>query len=323
MLYRKLGNSGLEVSAIGLGTNNFGDNSRWPFHMGPAEAAELVHASLDVGVNTFDTANAYGKGRSEEYLGMALKGRREEAVIATKVHGRMGEGPNREGLSRKAIMREIEQSLRRLQTDYVDLYQVHQIDHGTPIEETLRALDDLVRDGKVRYIGCSNFEAWRLCEAVWTSRTAGLNSMVSVQPAYSLLNREVERELLPFCDRYGIGVLPYFPLEHGLLTGKYRRGQAPPPGSRLAAHGAPLETADFDLIEELAEFAESRGRSLLDLAFAWLLSRPSVGSVIAGATRPDQIRANAESVQWHLSDEDQSEVERLLDRRKHVNAPRG
>ncbi len=313
MQYRRLGDSGLEVSAIGLGTNNFGDNSRWPFHMGPEEVAALIHASLDAGVNTLDTANAYGEGRSEEYIGRALKGRREDAVIATKVHGRMGEGPNREGLSRKAIMHEVEQSLRRLQTDYIDLYQLHQIDHATPIEETMRALDDLVRDGKVRYVGCSNFEAWRLCEAVWTARTAGLAPMVSVQPPYSMLNRDVERELLPVCDRYGIGVLPYFPLEHGLLTGKYRRGQPPPADSRLAVHGAPLQAADFDLIEALAGFAESRGHTLLELAFAWLLSRPSVSSVIAGATRPEQIRANAAAVHWRLSEEELESVGRILE----------
>ena len=315
MQYRRLGDSGLEVSAIGLGTNNFGDNSRWPFHMGPEEVATLIHASLDAGVNTLDTANAYGEGRSEEYIGRALKGRREDAVIATKVHGRMGEGPNREGLSRKAIMHEVEQSLRRLQTDYIDLYQLHQIDHATPIEETMRALDDLVRDGKVRYVGCSNFEAWRLCEAVWTARTAGLAPMVSVQPPYSMLNREVERELLPVCDRYGIGVLPYFPLEHGLLTGKYRRGQQPPADSRLAVHGAPLQAADFDLIEGLAGFAESRGHTLLELAFAWLLSRPSVSSVIAGATGPEQIRANAAAVKWRLSQEELESVGRILEGR--------
>ena len=315
MQYRRLGDSGLEVSAIGLGTNNFGDNSRWPFHMGPEEVAALIHASLDAGVNTLDTANAYGEGRSEEYIGRALKGRREDAVIATKVHGRMGEGPNREGLSRKAIMHEVEQSLRRLQTDYIDLYQLHQIDHATPIEETMRALDDLVRDGKVRYVGCSNFEAWRLCEAVWTARTAGLAPMVSVQPPYSMLNRDVERELLPVCDRYGIGVLPYFPLEHGLLTGKYRRGQPPPADSRLEVHGEPLQAADFDLIEALAGFAESRGHTLLELAFAWLLSRPSVSSVIAGATRPEQIRANAAAVQWRLSEEELESVGRILEGR--------
>ena len=312
MQYRRLGDCGLQVSAIGLGTNNFGDNSRWPFHMGPDEVATLIDASLDVGINTFDTANAYGEGRSEEYIGRALKGRREDAVIATKVHGRMGEGPNREGLSRKAIMREVEQSLRRLQTDYIDLYQLHQVDHATPMEETMRALDDLVRDGKVRYVGCSNFEAWRLCEAVWTSRTVGLAPMVSVQPPYSMLNREVERELLPVCDRYGVGVLPYFPLEHGLLTGKYRRGQPPPSGSRLAVHGAPLQAADFDLIEGLAGFAESRGHTLLELAFAWLLSRPSVSSVIAGATGPEQIRANAAAVRWRLSEEELESVGRIL-----------
>ena len=312
MEYRRLGKSGLEVSAIGLGTNNFGDNSRWPFHMGPDESAAVVHAALDAGVNTIDTANAYGAGRSEEYVGRALRGRREEAVIATKVHAAMGPGPNREGLSRKAIMREVEESLRRLGTDYIDLYQLHQVDPQTPIEETLRALDDLVRSGKVRYVGCSNFEAWRLCEAMWTSRSLGLAPMASVQPPYSLLDRGVEAELLPVCERYGVGVLPYFPLAHGLLTGKYGRGEPPPPGSRLAAHGAPLEDADFDLIEALGAFAAERGRTLLELAFAWLLARPAVSSVIAGATSPDQVRANAATADWHLTAGDVAAVDAIL-----------
>ncbi len=312
MQYRRLGNSGLEVSAIGLGTNNFGDNSRWPFHMGPDEVAALIDASLDVGVNTIDTANAYGAGRSEEYIGRALVGKRERAVIATKVHGRMGDGPNREGLSRKAIIHEVEQSLGRLRTDYIDLYQLHQVDRVTPIEETLRALDDLVRQGKVRYIGCSNFEAWRVCEAVWTSKTAGLAPLVAVQPPYSMLNRDIEGELLPFCDRYGIGVLPYFPLEHGLLTGKYRRGEKAAAGSRLAVNAGPLESANFDVLEELEGFCRERGHTLLDLAFAWLLSRPSVSSVIAGATSAEQITANAASVEWRLTEGDLSEIDAIL-----------
>jgi aryl-alcohol dehydrogenase-like predicted oxidoreductase len=312
MQYRRLGNSGLEVSAIGLGTNNFGDNSRWPFHMGPKEVADLIDASLDAGVNTIDTANAYGAGRSEEYIGLALEGKREQAIIATKVYGRMGEGPNREGLSRKAIMYEVEQSLGRLRTDYIDLYQLHQVDSVTPIEETLRALEDLVRQGKVRYIGCSNFEAWRVCEAIWTSKAVGLSPMVAVQPAYSLLNRDVESELLPFCDRYGVGVLPYFPLEHGLLTGKYRRGEKAPAGTRLAANAGPLESANFDVIEGLDAFCKERGHTLLDLAFAWLLSRPSVSSVIAGATSAEQIRANAAAVDWELTERDLGEIDAIL-----------
>ena len=312
MQYRRLGNSGLEVSAIGLGTNNFGDNSRWPFHMGPKEVAELIDASMDVGVNTIDTANAYGEGRSEEYIGLALKRKREQAVIATKVHGRMGEGPNREGLSRKAIMHEVEQSLGRLRTDYIDLYQLHQVDNETPIEETLRALEDLVRQGKVRYIGCSNFEAWRVCEAIWTSKAEGLSPMVAVQPAYSLLNRDVERELLPFCDQYGVGVLPYFPLEHGLLTGKYRRGEEAPAGTRLASRTGPLESANFDVLEGLEKFSKERGHTLLELAFAWLLSRPSVSSVIAGATSAEQIRANAAASDWQLTERDLGEIDAIL-----------
>ena len=312
MEYRKLGRSGLEVSAIGLGTNNFGDNSRWPFHLGQKEASEIIHAALDAGINTIDTANGYGAGKSEEYIGRALMRRREEAVIATKVHAPMGPGPNREGLSRKAIMREVEESLRRLETDYIDLYQVHQIDHETPIEETLRALDDLVRSGKVRYIGCSNFEAWRLCEAIWTSRSAGLTPMVSVQPPMSLLDRDARRELIPLCDRYGIGVLPYFPLAHGLLTGKYGRDKAPPEGSRLSVHGSPLDGADFYLIEALGAFAEERGHTLLELAFAWLLAHPSVSTVIAGATSPDQIRANASASDWKLTAGDMAEIDAIL-----------
>jgi aryl-alcohol dehydrogenase-like predicted oxidoreductase len=312
MQYRRLGNSGLEVSAIGLGTNNFGDNSRWPFQMGAKEVAGLIDASLDAGVNTIDTANAYGAGRSEEYIGLALEGKREQAIIATKVYGRMGEGPNREGLSRKAIMHEVEQSLGRLRTDYIDLYQLHQVDSVTPIEETLRALEDLVRQGKVRYIGCSNFEAWRVCEAIWTSKAAGLSPMVAVQPAYSLLNRDVESEMLPFCDRYGVGVLPYFPLEHGLLTGKYRRGEKAPAGTRLASRTGPLESADFDVLEGLEAFSSARGHTLLELAFAWLLSRPSVSSVIAGATSAEQIRANAAAVDWQLTEQELGEIDAIL-----------
>ena len=312
MQYRRLGNSGLEVSAIGLGTNNFGDNSRWPFQMGAKEVAGLIDASLDAGVNTIDTANAYGAGRSEEYIGLALEGKREQAIIATKVYGRMGEGPNREGLSRKAIMHEVEQSLGRLRTDYIDLYQLHQVDRVTPIEETLRALEDLVRQGKVRYIGCSNFEAWRVCEAIWTSKAAGLSPMVAVQPAYSLLNRDVESEMLPFCDRYGVGVLPYFPLEHGLLTGKYRRGEKAPAGTRLASRTGSLESADFDVLEGLEAFSSARGHTLLELAFAWLLSRPSVSSVIAGATSAEQIRANAAAVDWQLTEQELGEIDAIL-----------
>ena len=220
MEFRQLGDSGLKVSAIGLGTNNFGAR------VDPEGTARVIAQALDEGINLLDTANIYSRGLSEEYIGRALKGRRHEAIIATKVGGRMGDGPNDVGASRKHIRHEIEQSLRRLGTDYVDLYQVHFVDESTPVEETVRVLDDLVKEGKIRYTGCSNFAAWQVCEGVWTSESLGLTSFSSVQPYYSMLVREPERELVPFCDEYGIGILPYFPLASGFLTGKYRAWSA-------------------------------------------------------------------------------------------------
>ena len=313
MKYRNLGNSGLKVSEIGFGTNNFGTNDKWPFHMGASEAATLIDAALDVGINMIDTANVYGTGKSEEYVGKALKGKREQALIATKVRGPMGEGPHGEGLSRKSIFHEIEASLRRLQTDYVDLYQLHWVDKDTSIEETLRALDDLIKQGKVRYIGCSNYEAWRLCETVWTSKSLNLNPIVSTQPAYSLLDRGIESEVIPFCEEYQIGVIPYFPLAHGLLTGKYKRNQKPPKGSRLEAKSEPYETANFDLIEGLEKFATDRGHTILELAFAWLLSKDVVSTVIAGATKIQQIQSNSVAADWVLTAEEVKEINKLLE----------
>ena len=308
MEFRQLGDSGLKVSAIGLGTNNFGAR------VDAEGTAKVIDQALHEGVNLLDTANIYSKGLSEEYIGRALNGKRHEAVIATKVGGRMGDGPNDAGASLKHIRHEIEESLRRLGTDYVDLYQIHFVDESTPIDETVRVLDDLVKEGKVRYTGCSNFAAWQVCGAVWTSESLGLTAFSSVQPHYSMLVREPERELVPFCDEYGIGILPYFPLASGFLTGKYRRGQPAPAGTRLAENDRGMFVdANYDLIEALESFAEQRGHSLLELAFAWLLARPAVSSVIAGATKPEQVTANAKAVEWHLTDDDLTQVEAILE----------
>ena len=321
MKYRRLGRSGLEVSAIGLGTDNFGPRQRFPYHMDYRSSAAVIDRGVDMGINMIDTANIYGDGVSEEHIGRALEGRRHRMVLATKVTVPVAEGPNRGGSSRKHIMDEVEGSLGRLRTDYIDLYQMHDWDPNTPIEETLRALDDLVRSGKVRYIGCSNYSAWRTCEALWMSRTLGLELFVSSQPPYSMMDREVEEELLPFCRRYGVGVLPYFPLADGFLTGKYRRGQPPPPGSRLDVEEPGwLTEANFDILEGLERFAEERGRTVLELAFAWLLSRPEVSSVIAGATTPEQVEANAGSHDWELSAEELAEIGALLEPRGSLPA---
>ena len=307
MEYRRLGGSGLKVSAIGLGAVTFGRN------VDETGAAAIVHRALDAGINVIDTANIYNAGKSEEYIGQALKGRRHEAVIATKVSGKMGDGPNDSGSSRLHIMREVEKSLRRLSTDYIDLYQLHFTDGTTPIAESLRALDDLVHQGKVRYIGCSNFMAWQVCEAVWVSRASRLTSFVSVQPQYSMISRRVEAELVPFCREYGVGILPYNPLSKGFLTGRYRRGQPPPVGTQLERDDRGLLTdAKFNVLDGLERFAQERGHSVLELAFAWLLSNPAVSSVIAGVSSAEQVLENARCFGWRLSEQDLSEIDLLL-----------
>ena len=308
MEYRYLGKSGLKVSAIGLGTNNFGRRL-------DADATALViNHALDMGVTMIDTSNSYGDGYSEDYIGRALKGKRDKAIIATKVSSTVGDGPNDGGNSRQHIMAAVEDSLRRLQTDYIDLYQIHWHDPHVPIEETLRALDDLVRQGKVRYIGCSNFTAWQVCEAAWTSRSLGIASFASVQPRYSLMDREIETELVPFCDAYGVGILPYYPLANGFLTGKYRRGEAVPTGTRLAEDDRGMFTdANFDMLDKLEAFCEVRGHTVLELAFAWLLANDAVSSVIAGATRVEQIIANAKAASWQLTADEVAEVNAIVD----------
>jgi aryl-alcohol dehydrogenase-like predicted oxidoreductase len=302
MRYRQLGRSGLTVSEVGLGCNNFGGS--FGGRLGLEETRKVVDAALDEGVTLLDTANTYGdRGGSETLLGEVLKGRREQVVLATKFGSDMGEGPNVARASRWYIRRAVEASLKRLQTDHIDLYQLHRPDGMTPFEETLSALTDLVREGKVLYIGSSNLAAWQVTEAEWTARAdSGLERFVSAQNHYNLLNRRAERELLPACESYGIGVLPYFPLESGLLTGKYRRDQAAPAGTRLS--GNPIADDTYDRLEALEGFAKERGHSLLELAFAGLLCRPVVSSVIAGATSAEQVRANVRAAEWQLSGDD-------------------
>ncbi len=275
-----------------------------------------MHRALDEGIDFFDSADMYGnRGGSEELLGKALGSRRDDIVLATKFGAPMGDAPDQRGASRRWIQRALEASLRRLGTDYIDLYQLHFPDASTPQEETLRALDDLVRAGKVRYLGCSNLASWQLVDALWISRDSGLSSYVSAQNLYNLLDRRIERELVPACREFGVGVLPYFPLASGFLTGKYRAGQAPPDGTRLAGAGPMadriLTEQNFERLAALETFARERGRGLLELAVGWLASQPVVSSVISGATRPDQVTANVAAAAWRLSAEELAEVHRL------------
>jgi aryl-alcohol dehydrogenase-like predicted oxidoreductase len=310
MEYRNLGHSGLKVSEVGLGCNNFG------MRIDQEATNAVVGAAIDAGINFFDTADVYGgQGKSEEMLGKALNGKRGQIVLATKFAMQMGQGPFKSGGSRRYIMSAVEDSLRRLGTDYIDLYQMHRPDPETPIEETLSALDDLVTQGKVRYIGNSNYAGWQIADADWTARTEHLTRFVSAQNQYSLLERKLEFEVTPACERFGLGVLPFFPLASGLLTGKYHRGEAPPEGTRLAAWGArgaqALNDKNFDKLEALSGWAEERGHTLLELAFAWLLGHPVVSSVIAGATKPEQVNANAATAAWKLTLQEVEEVGKL------------
>ena len=273
----------------------------------------MIDHALDMGVNMIDTANSYSRGLSEEYIGRALKGKRDRAIIATKVSSRVGEGPNMAGNSRRHILAEVENSLRRLGTDYIDLYQIHRWDPNTPIEETLKALDGLISQGKVRYIGCSNLKAWQVCESLWTARVSGVASFASVQPLYNMMDREIESELLPFCKSYGVGILPYYPLANGFLTGKYVRGQGAPEGTRLADDDRGMFTDEnFDMLERLEAFCVERDHTVLELAFAWLLANPNVSSVIAGATKAEQVVSNAKAGDWTLTDGEYDEVTAML-----------
>ena len=310
MEQRNLGRSGLIVSAVGLGCNNFGGR------LGAAATRAVVHKALDLGVTFFDTSDTYGeRGGSEECLGRALAGRRHDIVLATKFARPMDQEGRLQGASRRYIMSAVEASLRRLDTDYIDLYQQHIEDPRTPIEETLRALDDLVRQGKVRYIASSTLSAWQVVEAHWTATHFNLDRFVACQERYSLLERGLDRELMPVLQSYGLGLIPFSPLANGLLTGKYRRDEKLPAGSRLAAapHMAErtLTEANWATTERLEAFCAARGHTLLELAFSWLLHRPAVASVIAGATAPEQVAANVRAACWRLSREDMDEIDRI------------
>lgn len=310
MEYRYLGPTGLLVSVVGIGCNNFGRRC-------DARATKaVVDAALDNGINFFDTADMYGSGQSEEFLGNAIKDKdRSDIIIATKFGNPMGEGSLMRGASRRYIMNAVEDSLRRLGTDYIDLYQQHVPDPGTPIEETMRALDDLVHAGKVRYLGNSNFSGWQIADADWTARHHGLNGFVTAQNLYSLLDRRLEREVVPACQAFGLGILPYFPLASGMLTGKYQRGAEPPEGTRLAMWGdrarAAMSDDNFDVVERLANFAGEQGHSILELAMSWLATMPHISSVIAGATTPEQVKQNGEAAAWRLTDEEMAQVAAL------------
>jgi len=311
MRYRQLGRSGLTVSVVGLGANNFGgrldlDRSR-----------AVVEAALEAGINFIDTSDSYGNmGGSEEILGAILEGRRDSVVVATKFGSDMGgsNGPEWGArASRRYVMRAVESSLSRLRTDWIDLYQLHRPDGLTPLSETLEALDDLVHQGKVRYVGSSNLAAWQVVEADWVSDTKAITRFVSAQNHYSLLERQIERELVPACLAREVAVIPYFPLANGLLTGKWRQGEPPPGGSRLAdgwASGTATEEA-FQVIEALRSFAAEAGVDLLSVAIGGLAAKPAVGSVIAGATSAEQVTANARAGEWGPTAEELARIDEI------------
>ena len=308
MTYRQLGDSGLTVSTVGLGCNNFGRRL-------DAEAtATVVGAALDAGITLFDTADIYGVGASEELLGRALGRERKNVVVATKfgmdMQGANGPDWGARG-SRRYIRKAVEASLRRLGTDWIDLYQYHRPDPVTPLEETLAALHELVVEGKVRYIGSSNFAGWQVVEADWVSRSGGLTWFVSAQNEYSLLQRDVEDEVVPACEHVGVGLLPFFPLASGLLTGKYRRGVAAPEGTRLAGQADRLAEADWDTIEAIEGYAAERGLRPLDVAIGGLAAQPAVASVIAGATRPEQVADNVQAGLWEPTVEDLAALDEI------------
>ena len=310
MQIRNLGGSGLRVSAVGLGCNNFGQRTDLE------TSRKVIHKAIDLGITLFDTADVYaGMGGSETVLGQVLGDRRKDIVLATKFSKPMATDGSKQGASRRYIMSAVEASLKRLNTDYIDLYQQHDFDPLTPIEETLRALDDLVRQGKVRYIGNSNFPAWRLAQAEMTARGIHVSPFVSCQDEYSLVVRDIEKDLLPAAQHFNLGLLPFFPLANGLLTGKYQPGVAPPADSRFATTPAlrdrSLNARSEAIVAKLDTFVKARGHTLLELAFSWLAARPQVSSVIAGATRVEQIEQNVKAIEWSISAEDMAEIDRI------------
>jgi aryl-alcohol dehydrogenase-like predicted oxidoreductase len=310
MQIRNLGGSGLRVSAVGLGCNNFGQR------IDLEASRKVIHKAIDLGITLFDTADIYSNmGGSETVLGEVLGDRRKDIVLATKFSKAMSEDGTKQGASRRYIMSAVEASLKRLKTDYIDLYQQHDYDSLTPIDETLRALDDLIRQGKVRYIGNSNFPAWRIAEAEHVARAMNVSRFVSCQDEYSLVVRDIEKDLLPCAQAYNLGLLPFFPLASGLLTGKYRRGEAAPDDTRFGKvprlrdrYVTPRNEA---IVEKLQAFAQTRGHSMLELAFSWLAARPQVASVIAGATRVEQVEQNVKAVAWQLSADEMAEIDAI------------
>ncbi|MFS8543483.1 MAG: aldo/keto reductase, partial [Limnochordales bacterium] len=283
---------------------------------GEAESVRIIHRALDAGINFLDTANVYGQGASETIVGKALKGRRHEVVVATKFSRPVGDGPNDRGNSRWHIMREVEGSLKRLGTDYIDLYQVHRPDPDTPLDETLSALTDLVRQGKVRYIGTSTFPAWQLCESLWISDRMNLERFVCEQPPYNILNRSIERELLPFAQKHGFGIIPWSPLAAGWLSGKYRRGQPPPPDSRAIRRRWDLESElsarRFDAVERLEALAREVGKSISQVALNWLLQQPAVTAPIIGPRTMEHLEDNLGALGWALSREHLDAIDRIV-----------
>ena len=330
MNYRKLGSSGILVSEIGLGTNNFGRRLDY------SESEEVINHALDSEINLLDTADMYSNGLSEEYIGKAIKNKRDQVIIAskggmnpmpsptdTKVAQRVNEGPNKSGLSSVHLKRSVEESLSRLDTDYIDLYQTHIFDPYTNQEETLRALDDLISEGKIRYIGCSNYMAWELVEGIHISKRYGWSEFTTIQPEFSMFEREPESELIHACDKYNVGILPYFPLASGFLTGKYKRDSIPE-GGRLSGGGHSawsekwLTEENFNTIENLEKWASNKGITMVQLAFAWLLAKKSVSSVIAGATSKAQIDSNITGSGIKLNEKEIIEINNLLPKRNEA-----
>jgi aryl-alcohol dehydrogenase-like predicted oxidoreductase len=311
MELRNLGRSGLRVSLVGLGCNNFG------MRLDANQTADVVNAALDAGITLFDTADMYGsRGDSERFLGKALGAKRSEIVLASKFGMAMDDEGVKIGAARRYIMQAVEDSLSRLGTDWIDLYQLHQFDPLTPIDETLRALDDLIRDGKVRYVGSSNLPAWRSTEAEFIARELGTNKFISCQEEWNVLNRAIEQDVVPMMETYGLGMLPYFPLASGLLTGKYKKDSMPE-GARLTdmprfANRGYVTEANFAKVERLENFANQRGHSVLELAFSWLAAQKVTGSVIAGATKPEQIKSNVSAANWKMTAEELAEIDELL-----------